>query len=525
MENKSKKALIIGGGPGGLTAGYELLKRSHVKPIIIERDSWLGGISRTAVYKGNRIDMGGHRFFSKSERVMNWWFNILPIEKGKEDSQTIQYHNAEHTVSGQEKSVDPELEDRVMLVRQRKSRIYYNKEFFEYPLKLSVDTFRKLGLKKLIRIGVSYVFVTLFPKKNPQNLEDFYINQFGHELYRTFFESYTEKVWGKPCRDISAEWGAQRVKGVSLKKAILDFFLKKFSKNHTGKNVETSLIEQFFYPKFGPGQMWEEVAKDIEGMGGTILMEHELVRFATRDGKIVSARVRNVSSGAESDIDADYFFSTMPIKELLTSMEADIPEDVQYVGTNLEYRDFLTVGVLLKKLDAHEPDGSLIRDNWIYIQEPGVKMGRIQIFNNWSPYLVKDKDTVWVGLEYFATEGDALWNLNEEELKELGIKELVEMGLAKKEDVIDSVVIKIKKTYPGYFGTYKDFGVVRTFIDQFSNLFLIGRNGMHKYNNQDHSMLTAMTAVDNIIAGRIDKANIWEINTEEEYHETSKKNT
>jgi protoporphyrinogen oxidase len=525
MENKSKKALIIGGGPGGLTAGYELLKRSDVKPIIIERDSWLGGISRTAVYKGNRIDMGGHRFFSKSERVMNWWFNILPIEKGKEDSQTIQYHNAEHTVSGQERSVDPELEDRVMLVRQRKSRIYYNKEFFEYPLKLSVDTFRKLGLKKLIRIGVSYVFVTLFPKKNPQNLEDFYINQFGHELYRTFFESYTEKVWGKPCRDISAEWGAQRVKGVSLKKAILDFFLKKFSKNHTGKNVETSLIEQFFYPKFGPGQMWEEVAKDIEGMGGTILMEHELVRFSTRDGKIVSARVRNVSSGAESDIDADYFFSTMPIKELLTSMEADIPEDVQYVGTNLEYRDFLTVGVLLKKLDAHEPDGSLIRDNWIYIQEPGVKMGRIQIFNNWSPYLVKDKDTVWVGLEYFATEGDALWNLNEEELKELGIKELVEMGLAKKEDVIDSVVIKIKKTYPGYFGTYKDFGVVRKFIDQFSNLFLIGRNGMHKYNNQDHSMLTAMTAVDNIIAGRIDKANIWEINTEEEYHETSKKNT
>lgn len=523
METTSKKALIIGGGPGGLTVAYELLKRSDIEPVVLERDSWLGGISRTAVYKGNRIDMGGHRFFSKSDRVMKWWFNIMPIESGKEGEQTVQYHNATHVVAGQSKSVNPEAEDRVMLVRQRKSRIYYNKEFFEYPLKLSFDTFRKLGLKKLMRIGVSYVYISLFPKKNPQNLEDFYINQFGRELYKTFFESYTEKVWGKPCREISAEWGAQRVKGVSLRKAIMDFFLKRFSKGHTGKNVETSLIEQFFYPKFGPGQMWEEVAKDIEAMGGSIRMNHELVKLNIEKSHVVSAHVRNMESGEEQVISADYFFSTMPVTELLRSMEVEIPENVEYIGTNLEYRDFLTVGVLLKKLNATDPDGGLIKDNWIYIQEPGVKMGRIQIFNNWSPYLVKDANTVWVGLEYFATEGDALWNMSEEELTKLGVKELVEMGLASEDDVLDSVVIKIKKTYPGYFGTYKDFGVVRQFLDGFQNLFLIGRNGMHKYNNQDHSMLTAMTAVDNILEGRLDKSNIWEINTEEEYHETSKK--
>jgi len=515
-----KYAVIIGGGPGGLTAAYELLKRTNIIPIVLEVSDYIGGISRTVVYKNNRIDIGGHRFFSKSDRVMNWWLNIMPIEKGREVGvENIFYRGASRQISKQELTVDPDKVDRVMLVRNRKSRICFDGKFFDYPISLSLDTLIKLGLLKTIKIGFSYVYAMIFPIKNPKNLEEFYITKFGNELYKTFFESYTEKVWGVPCREISAEWGGQRVKGLSLINAVTHFIKKTFlPKTFLGK-TETSLIENFLYPKFGPGQMWEEVAKDIGQMGGEVKKNHEVVRLQTKDDLVTSVTILNKDTNKEEVINADYFFSTMPIKELVKKLDATIPDDVLFTSEHLEYRDFITVGLLLNKMKVKEDDGSIIKDNWIYIQEPWAKVGRVQVFNNWSPYLVADKNTVWIGLEYFCAEGDELWNMNDMDMINLATSEMERMGLIEKDDVIDGTVIRMKKTYPGYFGEYKNFNIVRKFFDNFDNLFLIGRNGMHKYNNQDHSMLTAMVAVDNIKAGIKDKSNIWAVNTEQEYHE------
>ena len=521
LEDKRKIAVIIGGGPGGLTAAYELLKRTDIKPIIIETSDFLGGISCTLNYKGNRIDIGGHRFFSKSDRVMNWWFNIMPPEN-KSKKVKISYHGENSTIDAYAEN-DPEKNDRVMLVRSRKSRIYYLGKFFDYPISLSFGTLYNLGFFKVCKISFSYARSLVFPIKKPKNLEEFYINQFGKELYRTFFESYTEKVWGVPCNAISSEWGAQRVKGLSINKAIMHFFRKNFKTINLGdKKVETSLIENFLYPKFGPGQMWEEVAKDIEKMGGEILMQHEAKKIHIEGNKVVSVTVLDKESNISKKVDSDFVFSTMPVKDLFYSIDYSVPKEIFNIATNLLYRDFITVGILLKKLEVSE-NGSLIKDNWIYIQEPNTKVGRIQIFNNWSPYMVADKNTVWIGFEYFCSEGDEVWNMSEEKMKEFAINEGCLIGLIDKKEVIDSVVIRVKKTYPGYFGHYKNFPIVKDFIDKFENLFLIGRNGMHKYNNQDHSMLTAMTAVDNIISGRKDKSNIWAVNTEQDYHEADKK--
>ncbi len=520
LNNMNKKrAVIIGGGPGGLTAAYELLKRTDIKPIVFESSDYVGGIARTVVYKGNRIDIGGHRFFSKSDRVMDWWLNIMPLEKDSEARiNKISYQGKTRTLGAPKVVLDPDKVDRVMLVRNRKSRIYYNKNFFDYPVTLSLDTIRKFGLLTTLKIGLSYLRSAIWPIKDPKNLEEFYINQFGRHLYEIFFKSYTEKVWGLSCAEISAEWGSQRVKGLSLTKAAFHF-LKKIFIPHSRQKTETSLIESFLYPKYGPGQMWEEVRKDIEDLGGEVKMENEVVALHTDEKKVTSVEVLDKKTGQISLISADYVFSTMPIKELMGALKADIPQEVQHVGKNLLYRDFITVGLLLKKM-ALDDNGDPIKDNWIYVQEPWAKVGRIQVFNNWSPYLLKDKNTVWIGLEYFCNEGDALWNMRDEDLTELAVLEMSEMGLVDKEDFLDSTVIRMKKTYPGYFGEYKNFAVVRKYLDQFENLFLIGRNGMHKYNNQDHSMLTAMVSVDNILAGVTDKSNIWAVNTEEDYHES-----
>jgi protoporphyrinogen oxidase len=525
MEKTKEYAVIIGAGPGGLTAAYELLKNTDITPIVLEESEYVGGISRTVVYKGNRIDIGGHRFFSKSDRVMDWWLNILPIEKGRStEVQKISYRGKSKLVSTDSAGTDPEKTDRVMLVRNRKSRIYFNKNFFDYPVSLSIDTLRKFGLVMTIKMGLSYVRAMLFPYKEPKNLEEFYINQFGRELYETFFKSYTEKVWGVPCKEISAEWGSQRVKGLSLVKAVKHFVQKTLMPKSARRNIETSLIENFFYPKLGPGQMWEEVTKDVLKMGGEVRMHHKVIGINASENKVNEVVVLNTETNEQETLQADYVFSTMPIKELVVDLKTEVPKDVMFTATHLEYRDFITVGLLLKKMTAVEPDGSPIKDNWIYVQEPWVKVGRIQIFNNWSPYLVAQKDTVWIGLEYFCKEGDELWNMSEKDMIALGTKEMSEMGLIDPKDVLDATVIRMKKTYPGYFGEYKNFEVVRGFFDRFENLFLIGRNGMHKYNNQDHSMLTAMTAVDNISKGIKDKSNIWSINAEEDYHEeTSKK--
>jgi protoporphyrinogen oxidase len=516
-----RTAVIIGAGPAGLTAAYELLGRTDIHPIVLEVTDHLGGISRTVNYKGNRIDIGGHRFFSKVDRVMDWWMNILPLQRLDGASRTITYQQRTTNV-GAGTGPDPDVADNVMLVRPRRSRIYFNRQFFDYPISLSPTTLRQLGLLRSMRIGFSYIRAALFPIKPERNLEEFYVNRFGRELYQTFFRDYTEKVWGVRCEEISAEWGAQRVKGLSITKAIAHFVKHLFTRKSDvqQKNVETSLIEQFLYPKFGPGQMWEETAKRIRERGGEILMQHVVVRVHT-DGanRVTGVRVKRLADGVELDLPADYVFSSLPVRSLIRAIDTEVPAAVKNVSEGLMYRDFITVGVLLKKLAVSDPDGAPIRDNWIYIQEPDVLVGRLQIFNNWSPYMVADPDTTWIGLEYFCNATDPMWTSSDAEMAALGVTELEKMGLARREDVLDTVVIRMPKTYPAYFGTYGEFDVVRHWVDPFENLFLVGRNGMHRYNNQDHSMLTAMVCVDNIVAGRTDKANIWEVNTEEEYHE------
>jgi protoporphyrinogen oxidase len=510
----SKRAIIIGAGPAGLTAAHELLTRTDIVPLVIEQSDAIGGISQTVNYKGNRIDIGGHRFFSKSDRVMDWWLQRIPMQV-QQDSRECE---------------DPNGSDRVMLLRQRKSRIYFLRKFFDYPLQLNGSTVANLGIARIIRIALSYGCSLLFASRNPRNLEEFFISRFGRELYLTFFKSYTEKVWGESCSRISAEWGAQRIKGLSIIKSLQHFLKSLFTKKSSGisqKSVETSLIEQFLYPKLGPGQMWEAVAEDIIRRGGTILRSHRATRLHVDKNRISAVDVINRETNQLETYPAEHVFSTMPVNELVRAMDAPIPDPVREVAEGLVYRDFITVGLLLKKLkvtDIGNKGVQPISDNWIYIQEPDVKLGRLQIFNNWSPYMVADSNTFWLGLEYFCHEGDSLWCLSDEEMIYLAQTELAQIGIIDTENVLDGTVIRMPKTYPAYFGSYDRFGEIRNFVDQFPNLFLIGRNGMHKYNNQDHSMLTAMTAVDNLVAGRTDKANIWDVNTEMEYHEEQQKN-
>jgi protoporphyrinogen oxidase len=421
---------------------------------------------------------------------------------------------------------DPATTDRVMLLRRRKSRIYFLRQFFDYPLRLNTATVAKLGLWRIAKIGMSYGWAAVFAPRNPKNLEELFISRFGRELYLTFFKSYTEKVWGESCSQISAEWGAQRVKGLSIAKSLAHFLKSIFARKGGDigqKSTETSLIEQFLYPKFGPGQMWETVAEEVTRRGGTILMRHRVTKLHVADGRIAQVDAVDLQTGEAKSFPADLVFSTMPVKELFGALDANIPNGAREVAEGLVYRDFITVGLLLKKLKVEERDGNgsrPITDNWIYIQEPDVKLGRLQIFNNWSPYMVADPATTWLGLEYFCYDSDDLWKLSDQAMIELAKGELAQIGIIGAADVLDGTVLRMPKTYPAYFGSYDRFGEIRAFVDRFPNLYLLGRNGMHKYNNQDHSMLTAMTAVDNLVAGRADKANIWDVNTEQDYHET-----
>ncbi len=515
-----KTAIIIGAGPAGLTAAYELLTRSDIHPIVLEKSAAMGGISRTVNYKGNRIDIGGHRFFSKSDRVMNWWLSHMPIDAAAGTSgNQISYH-------GQSRKVDSSTastEDAVMLIRQRKSRIYFLRQFFDYPIRLSIQTLWKLGYIRSIKIALSYLKSVLFPPKKVENLEDFFISRFGRELYLTFFKSYTEKVWGMPCAKISAEWGAQRIKGLSITKSLIHFL--KTATTHKSsdvgqKSTETSLIENFMYPKLGPGQLWELVADKIIAMGGEIITDFDVNHINCQGEKVTSIGGTD-ASGSQRDFLGDYFFSTMPIQELVRGLDVTVPAEVREISEGLQYRDFITVGLLASKLSVHDKAAPnlLIKDNWIYIQEPDVSAGRLQIFNNWSPFLLSDPNTVWIGVEYFCYDTDAIWKRPDDEVAALAKRELEQIGILKQSDVIDATVIRVPKTYPAYFGAYERFDELRQYLDGFPNLFLVGRNGMHKYNNQDHSMLTAMTAVDNILAGRAGKENIWAVNTEMEYHE------
>lgn len=524
MPEKKKTVLIIGAGPAGLTAAWELLTRTDYLPVLVEETDMVGGISRTVNYKGNRMDIGGHRFFSKSDRVMNWWLSFLPLQKrDPAEPLSIRYHRKSRAIDDNSPGPDPNQTDRVMLVRNRLSRIFYLRRFFDYPIRINGQTIRNLGMKRMAAIGLSYIFARLFPIRKEESLEDFFINRFGRVLYNTFFKDYTEKVWGVPCNRIKPEWGAQRVKGLSVSKALWHALRSIVPKEGSidQKGVETSLIDRFLYPKFGPGQLWEEVRDQVISKGAQLFLNEKVVEWENRGNKIWGVSTRNSINGALKIYQPDLVFSTMPVKDLVLGMQPPVSDRLKELAGGLIYRDFITVGLLLKKMKQHETgdDEKFVPDNWIYVQESDVHVGRIQVFNNWSPFMVADPTKVWLGLEYFCNEGDALWLKTDDELLNLGLSELVQIGLADESDFVDGVVVRMPKTYPAYFGSYDHFHEIRAFTDQISNLFLIGRNGMHKYNNQDHSMLTAMTAVDNLVAGIQSREAIWAVNTEEEYHE------
>ena len=541
MSEEKKVAVIAGAGPAGLTAALELLRTTGVKPVIFEAEDVIGGISRTARYNGNRMDIGGHRFFSKSDTVMDWWQGILPLQ-GSASKDDIAIGRSVPLVQG---GPDPEKTDYVMLCRSRLSRILFLRKLFDYPVSLNGDTIRNLGLWRMFKIGMSYLKVQLLPARKENSLEDFMINRFGVELYRTFFRDYTEKVWGVPCNKISPDWGGQRIKGLSITKTVVHALKQIFAgkkKPDAGaangadirqKDTETSLIGQFLYPKFGPGQLWETVAEKVLEKGGEIHMNSKVVGVnRSTDGKRVESVIVDRGNSTET-VSCDYFLSTMPVKELVAAMDngkTPVPAEVKRVAEGLVYRDFITVGLLLDKLLIKNPARpgtpesklKFVADNWIYVQESDVKLGRIQIFNNWSPYLVADSEKVWIGLEYFATEGDDMWRMPDADFIKFAIAELDKIDVARPADVRDSVVFHIKKAYPAYFGTYGEFNKIREYVDPIENLFLMGRNGMHKYNNMDHSMLAAMEVVKCIRENSTDKTALWSVNSEEDYHEGKK---
>ena len=512
---KKKEVIIIGAGPAGLTAGYELMKKNknyHVT--ILEATNDIGGISKTVKYKDYRMDIGGHRFFSKDDKVVEFWNEIMPVQGEipydyKETDRTTQINNG---------GPDPNKEDNVMLVRNRISRIYYLKHFFDYPISLKWQTFKNMGLIRTIISGFSYI-KTKFFKKKEDSLENFYINRFGKKLYSMFFEKYTEKLWGRHPKEISADWGAQRVKGLSIWAVIKDMFKKLF--HIKTRKVETSLIEEFYYPKYGPGHFWCTVAERITSLGGNVVLNANVSDMEFKDNKIVSVTANN------NKYKGDIFISSMPIKDLINSLHGDknVNKNIIRIANGLPYRDFITVGCLVDKLNLENKTniktlGNVVPDCWIYVQDEKVKLLRIQIFNNWSPYLLKNpKKEVWLGAEYTCEENDELWNMNDKEISQFVFKELEQIGVIKANNIKDYHVERIKKAYPAYFDTYKDIDKIISYLNKFDNLYCVGRNGQHRYNNMDHSMITSFETVNNILNNIKSKDNIWKVNTEKEYHE------
>ena len=510
-----KKIVIIGAGPAGLTAAIELLKKGHAVTVLEATDR-IGGISQTVRYGGNRMDIGGHRFFSKDERVNAWWAELMPLQGAPAWDDKLLNAEKDFAPGGP----DPEGTDRVMLLRDRVSRIYFQRHFFDYPISMKWSTIRNMGLITTLRAGFSYLFSCVH-KLPETSLENFYINRFGRVLYSMFFESYTEKVWGRHPSRISADWGAQRVKGLSIRAILKDIFRKLLG---TKGEVETSLIERFYYPKYGPGQLWELAADQVKALGGEIKMNCPVTALETEAGRVLAVRYRE--AGAEQRLAADAVFSSMPVRELMDGLcGAEIPEEVRTAARTLPYRDFITVGLLVKDLLIHnDTKRKTVRDRvpdcWIYVQDKGVKLGRVQIFNNWSPYMVKDPEgTMWMGLEYFCDEGDGLWQMTDSELIDMGKREIEKIGIARAADVLDAHAERVKKAYPAYFDGYARMDDIVRFLDGFSNLYCIGRNGQHRYNNMDHSMATAFVAVDILEKGGGDKSALWQVNTEQSYHE------
>ena len=481
-------AVIIGAGPAGLTAAWHLLESGYSgKVVVLEADDCVGGISRTVVYAGNRLDIGGHRFFTKSEAVSNLWHKILPPEGGE------------------------------LLRRPRHSHIYHKAKFFPYPLKFDWRVVRNLGFLTTIRAGWGYILAKI--KKRPEkSLEDFYINRFGRPLYNTFFEDYTAKVWGVHPRELDASWGAQRVKGLSIATLLKDMLLSCL--HLSNKKKETSLIEEFEYPRLGPGQMWQRLAELVKEKGGEIFLQTRVTALEVNpsNSEIVSVTAQT-ASGENLTIPCSIVFSSMPVKDLIEALRgAAVPKGVAAAAAELPYRDFITVGLLVKKLKIKQTT-----DTWIYVQERGVKMGRIQILNNWSPDMVANPaDTTWIALEYFCNEGDEMWSMPEVDFIREAVREAVKIGILEKEDdVTDAVEVKMQKAYPAYFGTYAEMDKIKAYLDTLPNLYCIGRNGQHRYNNMDHSMLTAIYAVDTALGHGPGKEAVWNVNTESDYHESS----
>lgn len=471
-EKNDKKVVIIGAGPAGLTAAYQLCK-AGVSSVVLEKDECVGGISRTVNYKGYLFDIGGHRFFTKVKAVDEMWREVLGEEK--------------------------------FLRRARLSRIYYNKKFFFYPLK-ATNALLGLGLWNSLLMMTSYVKAQMFPIKDEKSFEHWICNRFGRRLFNTFFKTYTEKVWGIPCDQISADWAAQRIKGLSLISTIKNALLASQTENN-GEIIKT-LIDAFDYPEKGPGQMWETVAEKIQTQNSELKTQANVEKIICRDGRVGALEI---SRGSRREvIEGTDFISSMPMRELVRKMQPPPPAEVCRAAENLGYRDFLTVSLIVNK-------ANLFEDNWIYIHDSSVKVGRIQNFKNWSPQMVPNEHKTCLGLEYFCFEGDGLWTTSDEELIRLATAELGVLGLVDPRDVEDGAVVRMPKAYPVYDGIYAEaVAVIRKYIESLGNLHLVGRNGMHKYNNQDHSMLTAMLAVKNILGANYD---VWGVNVDEEYHE------
>jgi protoporphyrinogen oxidase len=466
-----QKIAVIGAGPAGLTAAY-LLSKAGVSVEVFEADPiYVGGISRTEKYKGYYFDIGGHRFFSKSREVEDFWTEILGDE---------------------------------MLQRPRSSRIYYQKKFFKYPL-VALDALRKLGLWKSALCMLSYAKAKLFPVRDPQNFEEWVSNQFGKKLYSIFFKTYTEKVWGVPCSEISADWAAQRIKGLSMSSLIRNAL---FPQKSGGEGLIKTLIDSFRYPRLGPGMMWETCTAKCRRQGAVIRMNARVQSITLQQNKW------SVQLSSGENIDGfDQVISSAPLRELVRSVRPSFPPEVLEAATLLGYRDFITVVLIL-------PDRGIFSDNWIYIHDPAVKVGRIQNFKSWSPEMVPDPGMTAYGLEYFCFDGDGLWNTKDDELIEMAKKEIAQIGLASAADIQDGCVVRQKKAYPVYDRLYKErVGIIRSALDAYPGLQLVGRNGMHKYNNQDHSMMTAMLAVKNILAGS-NVFDLWQVNEDAIYHET-----
>ncbi|MEW5979806.1 MAG: NAD(P)/FAD-dependent oxidoreductase [Acidobacteriota bacterium] len=464
--------VVVGGGPAGLTAAAELVENGR-SVIVLEKDPWyVGGLARTVQYKGYRFDIGGHRFFSKSPEIVGWWRRRLP-------------------------------DDFVWV--KRLSRIYYRGKFFDYPLRAGNALFG-LGLWTSAACAASYLKARLSPIRPENSFADWVTNRFGARLFDIFFKTYTEKVWGMPCTEISADWAAQRIKGLSLSKAVLNALLP--GRNGSDGAVKT-LIERFHYPRLGPGMMWEKTRDDLLRRGARVQMGEEVIRIAHRSQRVLSIRSKR-EDGEETEYSGRAFISSMPLRDCILAFDPPLPNHICEAALRLQYRDFLTVALVVDQTD-------LFPDNWIYVHDPGVKLGRIQNFNNWSRQMVPNQSTTCLGLEYFCFTGDGLWSTPDPKLIDLGKSELAKLGLVQPEKVLDGCVVRMDKAYPVYYPGYQeDLRTIRSELQKFENFQVIGRNGMHKYNNQDHSMMTALLAARNLSGDRYD---LWKVNTDAEYHE------